>query len=172
MVKYKFILQFPNLLIFLIMKKLNTFIFIFLGTLAILTSGCKKEEAANNKTTQTDARDLAVGSYPGTSLITNNGNGQVQTEARTVIVTKGTNNNLIIDLGAGLIVTTDAVNVSGKEISGSIPEQNVINFTVRGVGANGNHFGYSESNGKSGFSCHVNLKQPGFEITVLFVGYK
>jgi hypothetical protein len=154
------------------MQKLNSFIIIFISAIAIITSGCKKESETNNTATQSSAIDNAVGSYPGTSIITNNGTGQVQTEARTVIVTKGTNNNLIIDLGAGLIVTTDAVIVSGKDVTGSIPEQNVISFTVKGVGNMGNHFGYSESNGKSGFSCHVNLKQPGFEISVLFVGYK
>lgn len=152
------------------MQKLHTFIFIFLGTLAILTLSCKKEEAVNNTPTQTDARDMAVGSYRGTYYFTHN--SQTQTEARTVIVTKGANNNLIIDLGAGLIITTDAVYVLGKEISGSISEQNVINFTVKGVGVTGNHFGYSESNGKSAFTCHINFKQPGFQSTGLFVGYK
>jgi len=78
----------------------------------------------------------------------------------------------LIDFGAGFIVTTDAVNVFGKDISGSISEQNVVSFTVKGVGDVGNHFAYSESNGKSAFTCHINLKQPGFQSTVLFLGYK
>ena len=82
------------------------------------------------------------------------------------------NNNLIIDFGAGFIVTTDAVNVFGKDISGSISEQNVVSFTVKGEGVMGSHFAYSESNGKSAFTCHINLKQPGFQSTVLFLGYK
>ena len=66
-------------------------IFIFLGTLASFTSGCKKDEAANNTSTQTDARDIAVGSYRGTYYYTHN--NQTQTEARTVLITKGANNN-------------------------------------------------------------------------------
>jgi hypothetical protein len=152
------------------MQKISTLIFIFLGTLAGFTSGCKKDEAANNTSTQTDARDIAVGSYRGTYYYTHN--NQTQTEARTVLITKGANNNLIIDFGAGFIVTTDAVNVFGKDISGSISEQNVVSFTVKGVGDAGNHFAYSESNGKSAFTCHINLKQPGFQSTVLFLGYK
>jgi hypothetical protein len=152
------------------MQKISTLIFIFLGTLAGFTSGCKKDEAANNTSTQTDARDIAVGSYRGTYYYTHN--NQTQTEARTVLITKGANNNLIIDFGAGFIVTTDAVNVFGKDISGSISEQNVVSFTVKGVGDAGNHFAYSESNGKSAFTCHINIKQPGFQSTVLFLGYK
>jgi hypothetical protein len=152
------------------MQELKTLLFIFIGTIAIFTSGCKKDEAANNTSTQTDARDIAVGSYRGTYYYTHN--SQTQTEARTVLITKGANNNLIIDLGTGFIVTTDAVNVFGKDISGSISEQNVLSFTVKGLGDMGKHFAYSESNGKSGFTCHINLKQPGFQSTVLFVGYK
>jgi hypothetical protein len=152
------------------MQKLNSVIIIFISAIAIITSGCKKESETNNTATQSDARDNAVGSYRGTYYYTHN--SQTQTEARTVLITKGANNNLIIDLGTGFIVTTDAVNVFGKDISGSISEQNVLSFTVKGEGVMGSHFAYSESNGKSAFTCHINLKQPGFQSTVLFLGYK
>ncbi len=130
---------------FVLMKRITIIALMVTGfTIGTLSSCSKDETSSSSKTTTTDARDLAVGTYSGYSMVVFD--GQTSSDTTSITVTKGPNKTLLIN---GNTVTSDVV-VNGSDLSGNIPAQNIKdedgNTTgIEGEGASNKQFSFVAS---------------------------
>jgi hypothetical protein len=108
---------------------------------------CSKDDTST-KVAETDARDLAVGTYNGLSSFTDTSGSSILDTTTTFVITKGPGTTLTITED-GTIINTGAIVVSGKDFLGNIPSQSVTDdgttLTIKGVGNNNEHFGFQEA---------------------------
>lgn len=156
-----------------IIKRVILFI-LFLSSITIFQS-CQKESTANNSNTntQTDPRDVSLGTYKGTQIATSN-NGNPMASEISVIVSKGSNNTIILNFGSGMILNSSDITTKATGYTGSIPTQNVTLSgnvaSVTGNGLPGAHFEFNSD--KKTMGCSFKVTQPGSNIGVIFNGNK
>jgi hypothetical protein len=156
-----------------IIKRVALFI-LFLSSITIFHS-CTKESTANNSNsnTQTDPRDASVGTFKGIEIYKLN-NGNPKSQEISVIVSKGSNNTIIMNFYAGMILNSTDITTKTTGYTGSIPTQNVTIgggvASVTGNGLPGAHFEFNSD--KKTMGCSFKIKQPGSDQEVVFSGNK
>lgn len=112
-----------------------------------LIFGCSKDESAT-KPVEIDVRDIAIGTYTGLSSLKDTSGNTVLDTSSTFVVAKGAGNTLTITED-GAVIVTDAIVTAGKDFSGNIPSQSIVQtgltLTIKGKGNNNEHYGFQES---------------------------
>jgi hypothetical protein len=104
------------------MKRFSILALIVTGlTFATLTS-CSKDDSSSTSTSTTDARDLSVGSYIGTSTTVIA--GQTSSDSTGFVISKGANNTINI-LEDGINIFTGTIVTTGKDYKASMPAQTI-----------------------------------------------
>jgi len=131
--------------------------------IATLIISCSKDESGT-KPAETDARDLAVGTYTGLSSLTDSTGKSVLDTPTTFVVAKGSGKTLTITEDGTTIVTSDIV-VVGKDFGGNIPSQSLnqdgVSITVKGKGNNNEQFAFQES--QKAFSYNIEFTDGPFK---------
>ena len=129
------------------MKKIKSILSIALIMMAGFIFSCSKDNSST-KPVETDARDLAIGSYTGLSTVKDT-TGESILDTLTFIITKGSGKSLIITEDDGGKILTGDILVSGKDFEGNIPVQTInkdgISISIKGRGNNNEQFGFMES---------------------------
>jgi hypothetical protein len=130
------------------MKKIKSILSIAIIMMAGLIFSCSKENSGT-KPAETDARDLAIGTYTGFSSLKDTSRNSISDTSVTFIVTKGSGKSLIITEDDGGKLSTEDILVSGKDFTGNIPIQTMnkdgISVSLKGRGNNYEQFGFMES---------------------------
>lgn len=130
------------------MKKIKSVLSVALIIMAGLIVSCSKDNSST-KPVETDARDLALGTYTGLSSLMDTSGNSISDTTVTFVVTKGSGKSLIITEDGGGKISTGDVLVSGKNFSGIIPLQTInkdgFSISLKGKGNNNEHFGFMES---------------------------
>jgi hypothetical protein len=130
------------------MKKIKSILSIALIIMAGFIVSCSKDNSGT-KPVETDARDLALGTYTGLSSLKDTSGVSISDTTVTFIVTKGSGKSLIITENEGGKFSTGDILVSGKNISGNIPVQTIntdgLSVSLKGRGNNNEQFGFMES---------------------------
>jgi hypothetical protein len=130
------------------MKKIKSILSIALIIMISFVVSCSKDDTGT-KSVETDARDLAIGTYAGLSSLKNTAGESIKDTTVTFIVTKGSGKSLIITENEGGKFSTGDILVSGKNISGNIPVQTInidgLSVSLKGRGNNNEQFGFMES---------------------------
>ena len=111
------------------MKKIKSILSIAIIMMAGLIFSCSKENSGT-KPAETDARDLAIGTYTGFSSLKDTSRNSISDTSVTFIVTKGSGKSLIITENEGVKISTGDILVNGKDFEGNIPIQTI---TVDGI---------------------------------------
>lgn len=129
------------------MKQIKSIIPIALLFIMSSMMSCSKDDTSN-VVAETDARDLAVGTYTGLSSLTDTSGSSILDSTTTFVLTKGPGTTLTITED-GTIINTGAIVVSGKDFLGNIPSQSItddgITMSIKGKGNNNEHFGFQEA---------------------------
>jgi hypothetical protein len=130
------------------MKKIKSILSIVLFMMAGLVVSCSKDNSST-KPIETDARDLAIGTYTGLSSLKDTSRNSISDTTVTFVVTKGSGKSLIINENDGIKISTEDIFVLGKDFTGNIPIQTInkdgISVTIKGRGNNYEQFGFMES---------------------------
>jgi hypothetical protein len=130
------------------MKKIKSILSIALIIMAGFLVSCSKDDSGT-KPVETDARDLAIGTYTGLSSLKDTTGDSISDTTVTFIVTKGSGKSLIITEDDGTKISTGNILVSGKDFIGNIPLQTInkdgFSTSLKGRGNNSEHFGFIES---------------------------
>lgn len=130
------------------MKKIKSILSIALIIMAGFIFSCSKDDSGT-KPVETDARDLAIGTYTGLSSLKDTSRNSISDTTVTFVVTKGSGKSLIITEDDGGKILTGDILVYGKDFEGNIPVQTInkdgISVTIKGRGNNNEHFGFMES---------------------------
>lgn len=130
------------------MKKIKSILSIALIMMASLIFSCSKDNSST-KPVETDARDLAIGTYTGLSSLKDTTGKSISDTTVTFIVTKGSGKSLIITENEGVKISTGDILVYGKDFEGNIPIQTInkdgVSATIKGRGNNNEQFGFMES---------------------------
>ncbi len=107
---------------------------------------CSKDNnTATPASTQTDVRDLAVGTYTGNANIKDTAGNTVLDTSTSFVIAKGAGNSVTITED-GVTITTDAIVASGNDFYSIIPSQtgkiSGQTVSIRGKGANDEQFGF------------------------------
>ncbi len=121
--------------------------FVLAAVVACFTfvSCSKDNKTATPASTQTDVRDLAVGTYTGNANIKDTAGNTVYDTTTTFVIAKGAGNSVTITED-GITITTDAIVVSGNNFYSIIPTQtgkiSGQTVSIRGKGANDEQFAF------------------------------
>jgi hypothetical protein len=130
------------------MKKIKSILSIALIIMAGFIVSCSKDNSGT-KPVETDARDLALGTYTGSSSLIDTSGKSIKDTTVTFIVTKGSGKSLIITENEGVKISTGDILVNGKDFEGNIPIQTItldgISGSLKGKGNNNEQFGFMES---------------------------
>jgi hypothetical protein len=130
------------------MKKIKSILSIALIIMAGFIFSCSKDNSST-KPVETDARDLAIGSYTGLSSVKDTTGESILDTTVTFVITKGSGKSLIITEDDGGKILTGDILVSGKDFTGNIPIQTInkdgVSVTIKGRGNNNEQFGFMES---------------------------
>ena len=130
------------------MKKIKSILSIALIIMAGFIVSCSKDNSGT-KPVETDARDLALGTYTGLSSLKDTSGVSISDTTVTFIVTKGSGKSLIIMENEGVKISTGDILVNGKDFEGNIPLQTIskdgISISIKGIGNNNEQFGFMES---------------------------
>ena len=130
------------------MKKIKSILSIALIMLAGLIFSCSKDNSST-KPVETDARDLAIGTYIGLSSLKDTSRNSISDTTVNFVVTKGSGKSLIITEDDGVKISTGDIVVLGKDFTGNIPIQTInkdgVSVAIKGRGNNNEQFGFMES---------------------------
>jgi hypothetical protein len=130
------------------MKKIKSVLSVALIIMAGIIVSCSKDNSST-KPVETDARDLAIGTYTGLSILKDTSRNSISDTTVTFVVTKGSGKSLIINENDGIKISTGDIIVLGKDFEGNIPVQTIsvdgLDVTLKGSGNNNEQFGFMES---------------------------
>lgn len=140
------------------MKKIKSILSIALIIMISFVVSCSKDNSGT-KPIETDARDLALGTYTGSSSLIDTSGVSISDTTVTFIVTKGSGKSLIITENKGGKFSTGDILVSGKNFSGNIPLQTIdidgFSVSIKGKGNNNEQFGFMESTKVFNYSIEI-----------------